>query len=87
VPSRQPALILTELHRPKSGEGTYPLKAATQIREALRGFIRDEGGQNLIEYALVAGLIGLAAVTAMSGLSTKIKQALNTVGNNLSNAI
>jgi pilus assembly protein Flp/PilA len=47
----------------------------------------DESGQDLIEYALVAGLIGLGAVIAMSGLATKIKLAFNTVGNNLTNAL
>jgi pilus assembly protein Flp/PilA len=63
------------------------LKSATHARNALLRFIRDETGQDLIEYALVAGLIGLGAVLAMSGLSSKIKQAFNTVGNGLTNAI
>jgi pilus assembly protein Flp/PilA len=53
----------------------------------LLSFIRDESGQDLIEYALVAGLIGLGAVVAMSGLSTKMKQTFNSVGNGLTNAI
>jgi pilus assembly protein Flp/PilA len=44
-------------------------------------------GQDLIEYALVAGLIGLGAVVAMSGLSTKIGSAFGAVGNSLTNAI
>jgi len=63
------------------------LKPATHVRLAVLDFFRDETGQDLIEYALVAGLIGLAAVAAMSGLSTKIKQAFNSVGNDLTNAI
>jgi pilus assembly protein Flp/PilA len=50
-------------------------------------FVQDERGQDLIEYALVAGLIGLAAVVEMSGLSSKIKGAFNSVGNGLTNAI
>jgi len=36
---------------------------------------------------LVAGLIGLGAVVAMTGLSGKISNAFNTVGNNLTNAM
>ena len=32
--------------------------------------VHDESGQDLIEYALVAGLIGLGAVVAMTSLST-----------------
>ena len=51
-----------------------------------RSFVKDESGQNLIEYALVAGLVGLA-VTAMTGLGTSIKTAFNSVGNQLSSAV
>jgi pilus assembly protein Flp/PilA len=48
--------------------------------------MRDESGQDLIEYAIVAGLIGLGAVASMTGLSTKIKTAFNTVGSELTSA-
>ncbi len=48
--------------------------------------MQDESGQDLIEYAIVAGLIGLGAVASMGGLSTKIKTAFNNVGNQLTNA-
>jgi pilus assembly protein Flp/PilA len=51
------------------------------------GLIKDESGQDLIEYALVAGLIGLGAVVAMSGLATKIGAAFNTVGSQLTSAV
>jgi pilus assembly protein Flp/PilA len=72
------------LHGP--AKGTHLLKPATHLRHALLDFIRDESGQDLIEYALIAGLIGLAAVATMTGLSTKVKQAFNSVGNGLTNA-
>jgi len=49
--------------------------------------IHDESGQDLIEYALVAGLIGLGAVTAMSGLATKIGSAFSSVGSTLTSAV
>ena len=58
-----------------------------KIKQALIAFLKDESGQDLIEYALVAGLIGLGAVVAMTGLSGKIGNAFNTVGNNLTNNI
>jgi len=58
-----------------------------KIKHVFASFVKDESGQDLIEYALVAGLIGLGAVVAMTGLSGKISTAFNTVGNNLSNAI
>jgi pilus assembly protein Flp/PilA len=58
-----------------------------KINQMLVTFMKDESGQDLIEYALVAALIGLAAVTAMRGLGSTITNAFNTVGNNLSNAV
>jgi pilus assembly protein Flp/PilA len=70
-----------------SRQGTTLLKSAKAIGLAFFNFVRDETGQDLIEYALVAGLIGLGAVVAMSGLSTKIRSAFNSVGNSLTNAL
>ena len=46
----------------------------------------DESGQDLIEYAIVAGLIGLGAVISMSNLSTKIRTAFNSIGSQLTSA-
>jgi len=48
--------------------------------------LKDESGQDLIEYALVAGLIGLGAVTMMSGLSNTIGAAFNSVGSKVTSA-
>lgn len=80
--------LTTRIHsRRCSQRNPHILKPATHVRYALLDFIHDETGQDLIEYALIAGLIGLAAVATMSGLSTKIKQAFNSVGNGLTNAI
>ena len=50
-------------------------------------FLCDESGQDLIEYALLGGLIGLAAVAAMRTLATNISTGFNTVGNKLTNAV
>jgi Flp pilus assembly pilin Flp len=38
-------------------------------------FIREDGGQDLIEYALLGALIGVCAVTAWINIPTKIKAA------------
>ncbi len=56
-------------------------------RPSLSQLLHDESGQDLIEYALVAALVGLAAVGAMHGLSSKIATSFNSVGNNLTSAI
>ena len=57
------------------------------LKNVFSALLNDESGQDLIEYALVAGLIGLGAVVAMTGLSTTIKSAFNAVGNQLTNAV
>jgi pilus assembly protein Flp/PilA len=62
-------------------------KAHVINRSLLHQLFQEECGQDLIEYALVAALVGLAAVGAMRGLSTKIATSFNTVGNNLTSAI
>jgi pilus assembly protein Flp/PilA len=58
-----------------------------KIKNLLVAFIEDESGQDLIEYALVAGLIGLGAVIAMTSLSGKIGNVFTSVGNSLTNAV
>ena len=50
---------------------------------AIRNLKQDESGQDLIEYALIAALLALAAVAAMTTLSGKIKTIFDNVGQNL----
>lgn len=45
--------------------------------------LKDESGQDLIEYALVAALIGLAAVTSMTSLATGISSEFSKVTSQL----
>ena len=56
------------------------MKNMTQL---LKNLMTEESGQDLIEYALVAALVGLGAITAMKGLSNSIGNAFNTVGTQL----
>jgi pilus assembly protein Flp/PilA len=46
----------------------------------VRNLHNDESGQDLIEYALVASLIALAAVAAIQGVGTQV----NTIFSNIS---
>ena len=55
--------------------------------QTLSNLLRDESGQDLIEYALVAAIIGLAAVAAMSTLASNISNAFSAVGSKLSSAV
>ena len=43
-------------------------------------FLKDEQGQDLIEYTLVAALIGFAAVAGMNTLATDLNQAFSKIG-------
>jgi Flp pilus assembly pilin Flp len=47
---------------------------------------REDHGQDLIEYALTAGLIALGCVAAMKTLATTIGTALAAVGTKLTDA-
>lgn len=57
------------------------------MKKALRNFLREESGQDLIEYALVAAILALAAVAGMSTLASNISNAFSAVGSKLSSAI
>jgi pilus assembly protein Flp/PilA len=50
------------------------------------GLLRDESGQGLIEYALIAGLIGLAAVVTMTALGTNISSMFSSISSTLTGA-
>jgi len=45
--------------------------------------LKDENGQDLIEYALVVALIAFAATAGMSTLATAINTAFSNVGTKL----
>jgi len=55
--------------------------------QGIKGFIKDESGQDLIEYALVAGIIGLGAVASMGTLATAIKGVFTSIGTSLTSAV
>jgi pilus assembly protein Flp/PilA len=46
-------------------------------------FVRDESGATAIEYGLIAALIALAIITAVSLVGTKLSTTFNTVATNL----
>jgi len=49
-------------------------------------FVREEAGQDLIEYALLAALIGLGCVAAMTGLKNSITTEFGNIGSALTTA-
>lgn len=57
------------------------------MRRILDTLRSDDSGQNLVEYGLVVGLVGLAALTAMTGLGTKLGAAFSSIGSQLTSAV
>jgi pilus assembly protein Flp/PilA len=55
--------------------------------KVLSRLIRDESGQDLIEYALVAAIIALGATAAMTTLAGSITSAFTKIGTSLTKAV
>ena len=51
-----------------------------QAKQLLKRLAREESGQDLIEYALVAALVGLGAVASLRTLSAYIQYAFLSIG-------
>lgn len=51
--------------------------------QKIRTFIRDSKGATAIEYGLIAALIAVAAITAMSTLGSKLTNTFNNVSTKL----
>ena len=49
----------------------------------LKKLLKEESGQDLIEYALIAAIIATGAVTAMGTLATDISTAFTKIGGKL----
>jgi pilus assembly protein Flp/PilA len=57
------------------------------VKRLLQKLAAEDSGQDLVEYALVAALVGLGVLVAMRGLSNSVGKDFNGVGNTLTNAI
>lgn len=53
------------------------------MKQLVKNFLKEESGQDLIEYALVAALIALAAIGAMTTVGNKISNEFNIIGSTL----
>ena len=56
------------------------------MKNLMRCFVRETEGQDLIEYVLLAALIGLATVAAMTALGSSISTAYGNIGTSVTNA-
>ena len=55
--------------------------------DRLKHLHHDQSGQDLIEYALLAALIALAATFGMSTVASDINNAFTKIGSKLSNDV
>lgn len=56
------------------------------LERAVGGFVRDEEGASMAEYALLLGVITVALITVITLFRDQIAQIFNTTTNTLSNA-
>jgi pilus assembly protein Flp/PilA len=59
----------------------------SKIFNLFKQIVSDDSGQDLIEYALIAALIGLAAVATLKLLATSIEGIFSAIQTELTNAI
>jgi pilus assembly protein Flp/PilA len=57
------------------------------MKQLLHNLLREDSGQDLIEYALVAAVLALATVAGMTTLASNISNAFSVVGSKLSSTI
>jgi pilus assembly protein Flp/PilA len=70
---------------PSTQTSTKPKLMA--LRLGFTHLLQDESGQDLIEYALLAALIGLTAVTAVKGVGTKLASTFTSIGSSVTSAV
>jgi pilus assembly protein Flp/PilA len=56
------------------------------MKQLLKNLLAEESGQDMIEYALIAALVGLGAVAALGTLKNSISGSFSNVGTALANA-
>ena len=54
--------------------------------KTIRSFIADESGATAIEYGLIAALVSVAAIAALSALGSALEGIFNEVSTELNNA-
>jgi len=53
---------------------------------ALKNILTDESGATAIEYGLIAALVSVAAITALTQMGSSLRQMFNYVADNLDTA-
>ncbi len=57
------------------------------MKQFLTEFWREEQGQDLVEYALAAGMVAVAAVAAMPTLSSTVSTVFTKIGSIINSSV
>jgi pilus assembly protein Flp/PilA len=57
------------------------------MKRSIRNFWQDTQGQDLVEYALAAGMVAVAAVACMPSLSTTVSDVFAKIGGIINNSV
>jgi pilus assembly protein Flp/PilA len=57
------------------------------MKQLMSRFWNDTRGQDLVEYALAAGMVAVAAVAAMPALSTTINNVFSKIGSIIASSV
>ena len=57
------------------------------MKQLMKNLMTEESGQDLIEYALVAALIGLGSVAAIGSIGSGISTEFNNINNQFSTGV
>jgi pilus assembly protein Flp/PilA len=55
------------------------------IKSSIKGFLADESGASLAEYALLIGVLVVAVVGAIAAFRNNVTNAFNNAGNEIQN--
>jgi pilus assembly protein Flp/PilA len=56
---------------------------SSQLMNQVLRFVRNESGATAIEYGLIAGLISVVIITAVTTVGTNLKNTFNSISNSL----
>ena len=59
------------------------MKTISSLKTKMTAFTTDESGATIIEYALLASLIGVALIVGLRALRTKVSGTLSNVASQL----
>ena len=57
------------------------------MKHLFKRLVREDAGQDLIEYAMVAAILALGSLAVLRSLSINLSRTFNGLGNALTNAV